>query len=110
MKETKIDYRGSKSNMNVVKEQRVDGGLYGISIPYIRYTLKGFERNYPVRILSNSINNTIFFYRAISTYQPKPNREQFINPLWLTGFIDGEGCFHTSPRGLPRSRVRPAGV
>jgi len=87
-----MDNRGSKSvilNNIAVKEQRVDGGLYGISIPYIRYTLKGFERNYQVRILSNSINNQNFFCRTISTCQPKPNRERFINPLWLTGFIDG---------------------
>jgi hypothetical protein len=99
MSENEMDHRGSKSvilNDIAVKEQRVDDGLYGISVPCIRYTLKGFERNYRVRILSNSINNQRFFYRTISTYPPKPNRELFINPLWLTGFMDGEGCFHTS--------------
>jgi len=72
MTEKEMDNRGSKSVI-AVKEQRVDGGLYGISIPYIRYTLKAFERNYQVRILSKSINNQRFFYRTISTYQPKPN-------------------------------------
>jgi hypothetical protein len=99
MSENEMENRGSKSvilNNIAVKEQRVDGGLHGISISCIRYTLKGFERNYQVRILSNSINNQRIFYRTISTYQPEPNRERFINPLWLTGFIDGEGCFHTS--------------
>jgi len=99
MSENEMENRGSNSvilNNIAVKEQRVDGGLHGISIPCIRYTLKGFERNYQVRILSNSINNQRIFYRTISTYQPEPNRERFINPLWLTGFIDGEGCFHTS--------------
>jgi len=83
-------------NYIVVKEQRVDGGLHGISKPCIRYTLKGFERNYQVRILSKSINNPRFFCRTISTYLSKPNRKPFINPLWLTGFIDGEGCFSIS--------------
>jgi hypothetical protein len=95
MTEKEMGYRGSKSAI-AVKEQRVDVGLHGISKPCIRYTLKGFERNYPVRILSKSINNPRFFCRTISTYQPKPNRKPFINPLWLTGFIDGEGCFTIS--------------
>lgn len=95
MTEKEMGYRGSKSVI-AVKEQRVDGGLHGISKPCIRYTLKGFERNYQVRILSKSINNPIFFCRTISTYLPKPNRKPFINPLWLTGFIDGEGCFTIS--------------
>ena len=111
MIEREMGNRGSKSVIleNIaVKEQRVDGGLYGVFLPYIRYTLKGFERNYPVRILSNSINNPRFLYKAVSSYQPYfpvhcystmiPNRgAEFIpHPLWLTGFIDGECCFHIS--------------
>ena len=54
MTEKEMGYRGSKSVI-AVKEQRVDGGLHGISKPCIRYTLKGFERNYQVRILSKQI-------------------------------------------------------
>ena len=53
--ERKMGYRGSKSvilNNVAVKEQRVDGGWCS-SLLHLRCTLKGFERNYQVRILSN---------------------------------------------------------
>jgi hypothetical protein len=108
-----MGYRGSKSvisNNITVKEQRVDGSWCSNPL-HLRCTLKGFERNYQVRILSNPglrplvtsiavvprvINLQRFFYRAISNLQPKPNRGLVLNPLWLTGFIDGEGCFHIS--------------
>jgi len=36
------------------------------------------------------------FFRAISNLQPKPNRGLVLNPIWLTGVIDGVGCFHIS--------------
>ena len=64
MTETEMGYRGSKSEIiiqnpqpkyiNSVKEQRVDGGYFGIS-PKLRYTLMGFERYYQISILSNQI-------------------------------------------------------
>ena len=95
-----MGYRGSKSEIPLtikisVKEQRVDGGyikLYKYNSK-LRYTLMGFERNYPFTILSNSIINQKYFYRAISNYPNNPIKEGLFNPLWLTGFIDGEGCF-----------------
>ena len=64
MTEKEMDHRGSKSvlDTNIVKEQRVDGDLRGISMPRIRYTLKGFERNYPVRILSTYINKPVSIF------------------------------------------------
>lgn len=40
-----------------------------------------------------------FFYTTVSDHSKKkkqPNKELVINPLWLTGFIDGEGSFHIS--------------
>ena len=54
MIEIEVGYRGSKSLMNnfIVKEQRVDGSECEFSTTHLRCTLKGFERNYQVRILS----------------------------------------------------------
>ena len=49
--------RGSKSAICesiVVKEQRVYGSWHGNS-PCLRYTLTGFERNYPIKNPSNLI-------------------------------------------------------
>ncbi len=59
MWETKIGYRGSKSIKNnfIVKEQRVDGSSPIFSqLIGVRCTLRGFERNSQIRILSNQIN------------------------------------------------------
>ena len=99
MKETEIGYRGSKSIMQnlIVKEQRVDGSwCIKSKFQHLRCTLKVFERNYPIRILSkprlrlNIPLSTVqpqktslqrFFYTAISKFQPKPNRGLVINPL-----------------------------
>jgi hypothetical protein len=62
--EKEMGNRGSKSailNYIGVKEQRVDGSLCGNTLPHIRCTLAGFERNYQVKILSNLINYTTLF-------------------------------------------------
>jgi len=56
--------RGSKSsilNDIGVKEQRVDGSWCGKTLPHLRCTLAGFERNYQVKILSNLIYYTSLF-------------------------------------------------
>ena len=56
--------RGSKSsilNDIGVKEQRVDGSRCGNTLPHLRCTLAGFERNYQVKILSNLIYYTSLF-------------------------------------------------
>jgi hypothetical protein len=54
MSENEMGYRGSKSdNLTIsVKEQRVDGRWYEKNQSYQRCTLKGFERNYQLRIPS----------------------------------------------------------
>ena len=65
--------RGSKSDyiLTPVKEQRVDGSWY-IKSMYLRYTLKGFERNYRVRIPSNQIIKA-----TLSTLIPTQSQIQF---------------------------------
>jgi len=53
MKETEKGYRGSKSGILPVKEQRVDGSwLLAKQARSLRCILMGFERNYPIKIPS----------------------------------------------------------
>ena len=87
MMETKMGYRGSKSEFLIpqpneisVKEQRVDGSWFlAKKARNLRYTLMGFERSFQVRFLSNQKNNLFF-----STQ---------LNPHFVTGFSDAESSF-----------------
>ena len=114
MMETEMEYRGSKSvvyevrpyNNTIVKEQRVDGGCIGISsinkkISMLRCTLMGFERNYQGRVLSNQINRCTRRFYTVAAKVIKQSETQNLgitmNPWFLTGFTDGEGCFRISP-------------
>ena len=62
MIENEMGYRGSKSVClnSTVKEQRVEGS-YCITdksnLMQLRCTLMGFERNYPIKIPTNQLNN-----------------------------------------------------
>ena len=47
----------------------------------------GFERNYQIKILSKQLN--IKNYSTLS----KTNLDSKLNPWFVTGFIDAEGCF-----------------
>ena len=100
MKETEIGYRGSKSvtmNNFTVKEQRVYGSWHGLFSPCLRCTLMGFERNYQIRILSNHINRYTRLYSSKVVQQCLVEKQNLkINPQFLTGFIDAEGCFTIS--------------
>ena len=58
---------------------------------YLRCTLMGFERNYQIRILSKGLHKTEGRF-----YSTSDNTGNNINPWFLTGFIDGEGCFRIS--------------
>ena len=49
-----------------------------------------FERNYQVRIPSNLVNTLRNNYSIMSTLSES---ELTINPWYVTGFTDGEGCF-----------------
>jgi len=90
MKETKMGYRGSKSEFvsqtETVKEQRVDGS-YCIAKQnnmQLRCTLMGFERNYPVKFLTKQLNN-----RNYSTLSCRSK----IQPWFITGFSEAEASF-----------------
>lgn len=87
----------------IVKEQRVDGSLSDSSWSGIRCTLKYFEINTQVRILSNHlnlINNRLYSTKAqltniypLDLTSTELDVVAAINPWWVTGFIDGEGSF-----------------
>jgi len=110
MKETEMGYRGSKSKFQIpqpneifVKEQRVDGSYFGYK-PKLRCTLTSFERNYQVKIPSKQLN-----YKSFSTLNIITETE--LNPWFLTGFSDAEGCFiiKVQPNSKLKTkwRVRP---
>ena len=94
-----MGYRGSKSEslyknlnnfnpqpiQNSVKEQRVDGSWRFHK--RLRCTLTGCESSYQIKIPSKQLNNRSF-YRTISTMA-----KQNLNPWFITGFTDAEGCF-----------------
>jgi hypothetical protein len=101
----------------VVKEQRVRGSWRSGYAARLRYTLTGFERNYPIRIpsvfVSLSSNGVMVtgdqvniytrrYYtskvvqQCPAAYTEKPNSDVTINPWFITGFTDGEGCFFLS--------------
>jgi NADH:ubiquinone oxidoreductase subunit 3 (subunit A) len=82
----------ASSKSVIVKEQRVDGSWHGfyVASPCLRCTLMGFERNYQVKIPSKQINKRS--YTLIATHQPLIHQPA-MNPWFLTGLTDGDGCF-----------------
>jgi len=65
MSENKMGYRGSKSDFESVKEQRVDGSWCKKPL-HLRCTLMGFERNYQIKIPSNQLNKNKQSYSTLS--------------------------------------------
>ena len=96
--EKNVGNRGSKSVVlenTTVKEQRVYGSWCGgINVPRLRYTLMGFERNYPVKIPSNQINK-LKYYSTDSNKGSEvvKNWNNSLNPYFVTGFSDAESSF-----------------
>src|SRR5215469_15619827 len=94
MNENEMGYRGSKSGLEhkSVKEQRVDGSWFlkklAVPIRNLRFTLMGFERNYQFKIPSKQLN--MLSYSTVSIKDTK------LNPFFVTGLIDAEGCFCTT--------------
>ena len=101
--EKNVGYRGSKSVLIdrnfAVKEQRVYGS-YCVKIrTQLRYILNGFERNYKIRIPSNQIINKLNFvcnYTSMVGKQQGTAQDLILNPWFITGFSDAEGCFTVS--------------
>ena len=70
--EKKMGYRGSNSvilKYIAVKEQRVYGNKYGNILPYLRFTLTDFERNYQIKNHSNQIIQRRLFSKKCETFE-----------------------------------------
>lgn len=100
MNESEIGYRGSKSgiyNNIAVKEQRVNGSWCGNNFSQLRYILVGFAKNYLTKIPSNQLNLTRNYSQLTSPFghlqQERKLGNRELNPGYITGFADGEGCF-----------------
>jgi len=123
MSENEMGYRGSKSvflnpqpKEISVKEQRVDGSYFGsVSIPRLRCTLTGFERYYHIKIPSKQLNPACA--RTFSNLPllpwPKPTQQQgsgqgrnVLNPWFLSGFTDAEGCFSIGIRPDAKLKIK----
>ena len=92
MNENEMGNRGSKSEIQCpqpkelsVKEQRVDGSYFGMYISKLRCILMGLERGYQIKIPSKQLNSRYNYSTLITATE--------INPWFLTGFTDAEGCF-----------------
>ncbi len=99
MSENKMGYRGSKSANLAVKEQRVDGSWCKKPL-HLRCTLMGFERNYQIKIPSNQLNKQC--YSTLS----KTGLNNKLNPWFITGFADAEGCFSFAIKPDAKSRLK----
>lgn len=95
--ENKMEDRGSKSVIGLVptavKEQRVDGNGQVVNIACLRCTLKDFERNSYINVLSNQIFKKSSSSSIAINKSDYINSESPVNPLFLTGFADGEASF-----------------
>ena len=126
MMETEIGNRGSKIVFNLghnsndigftVKEQRVDDSKLGFKLsakPNLRCTLMGFERNHQIKILSNQLKNfsSLFIARSDINGEPKPETlDTVLNPWFITGFTDAEGCFQLSIRHDKKYKSKALGA
>ena len=104
--EKNVGYRGSKSIVlnTIVKEQRVYGSWYGNPLLYLRCTLTGLERNYPVKIPSTLIIQRRLYSQGVSLIT-KHSINEIINPWFFTGFADAEWCFTITIRKSPKNNL-----
>jgi LAGLIDADG endonuclease len=122
-----MGYRGSKSEIQCpqpkeifVKEQRVDGSYFGLlssflpiflykagcSISKLRCILMGCESSYQIKIPSKQLKSR--YYNSTLITKPIATR---IDPWFVTGFTDAEGCFtiktQYNPNLKTKWRIRP---
>lgn len=83
--------RGSKSDSLIsVKEQRVDG--YSISSRYCK-VYSNYQRNLVFQLNNNIMFDRKVFYCKTSGASFFSTKASKLNPHYVTGFTDGEGCF-----------------
>ena len=109
-KETSINYRGSKSITTlqnfitknvIVKEQRVYGSWQGLN-PSLRCTLMDNVSCYQI----SSFFNQFYSHRFYTTVVQLSEKQIRFNDWFLTGFVDGEGCFSID---IAKSKVYKTG-
>jgi len=117
MNENEMGYRGSKSEfLNPqlieisVKEQRVDGSYFGsVSIPMLRCTLMGGKSRYHIKIPSKQLNpacaRTLSTLSVPTTGHSEQERN-VLNPWFLSGFTDAEGCFSIGIRPDAKLKIK----
>lgn len=88
-----------KSVDSSVKVQRVDGCWLVGGASCLRCTLMGIEKYYQTKIPSKQINK-VRFYSALR--EDNGNFRLTMNPWFVTGFSDGEGCFMIYIRKNPK--------
>jgi len=100
--ERKMDNRGSKSVLDTVKEQRVDGSwdLNKTCLNSLRGTLMDKEICYPIKIPSKLINKFKFY--SIRAYYSIPINK--LDPFFVTGFSDAESSFIILVLNEPRNK------
>jgi LAGLIDADG endonuclease len=104
--EKNVGNRGSKSvifkSINfIVKEQRVNGSCFiNKNLMKLRCTLMGNERSYQVKIPSNQIIQRRFF-----SIEPYLKLTLLIEPWFITGFTDAEGCFLVINRKSTKNKL-----
>jgi hypothetical protein len=106
LRETEMGYRGSKSGISLVKEQRVDGSWFGYN-PNLRYTLIETKlcfyltffltKLYKIQVNKLQIEKKRIQARLYSTSSAIINN---LNSLFITGLIYGEGSSKCIKRKL----------
>nr|QBM31520.1 hypothetical protein [Arthrobotrys musiformis]QBM31596.1 hypothetical protein [Arthrobotrys musiformis] len=87
--ENAMEYRGAKLVYNTINAQREYGNYVKFNI--LRCSLTGFEKNYLVKFPYNHINNKIKWFSSMTTSQNE--KKIILDPWFLSGFSDAEGCF-----------------
>ena len=102
-----------KAGMNTGRKQDTRRMLIshkGNILPCLRCTLTGFERNYQLKILSNQIIQRRLYSKGYETFRDNNiivdnKHTQLIEPWFVSGFTDAEGCFLVITRKAPKNNL-----